>query len=74
MAVDWFLVDAPHSVPQEFKAWDAAKKRHQAVFLRCCDASDGSPERAALNEEGQSLKIEVDRLEKIARDAWELAR
>jgi hypothetical protein len=70
MTVDWFLVDAPGMAPQEFQAWFAAKERHRSVFLRCCDAKEGSPEQAALEAEGRALKIEVDRLEQIARDAW----
>lgn len=70
MTVDWFLVDAPQVVPQEFKAWEAAKERHRDVVLRCCDAAPGSIEQATLDAEGQTLKIEVDGLEKIARSAW----
>lgn len=74
MTVDWFLVDAPHVVPQEFQAWEAAKERHLAVFLRCCDAPAGSVEQAALDAEGRAIKIEVDNLEKVARAAWEKSR
>lgn len=74
MNVDWFFVDAPHVAPQEFLAWEAAKERHHAVFLRCCEAKAGSAEQLALDAEGQALKIEVDHLEKIARTAWEQKR
>lgn len=70
MTVDWFLVDAPGTVPQEYQAWFAAKERHHEVFLRCCAAPVGSEEQAALDAEGKVLKAEVDRLEQIARDAW----
>lgn len=74
MTVDWFLIDAPHTVPQEFAAWEAAKERHCAVFLRCIDAPDGSTERAVLDVEGRAEKIEADRLERIAREAWMFRR
>ncbi len=70
MTVDYFLIDAPHTVPQEFAAWEAAKERHHAVFLRCIDAPDGSAERAALDAEGKAAKIEATRLERVARQAW----
>ena len=60
MTVDWFLVDAPHVVPQEFQAWETAKERHRSVFFRCCDANEGTSERVALQVEGEALKIEVE--------------
>lgn len=74
MAVDFFLIDAPHVVPREFAAWEAAKEYHRHVFLRCIDAEEGSAERATLDAEGQAAKIESDRLEQIAREAWMLQR
>lgn len=70
MTVDWFLVDAPQAVPREFQAWEAAKERHRAVFLSCCDAKNGSPEQAALDAEGRALTTEAEHLENIARAAW----
>ena len=70
MSVDWFLMDAPHVVPHEFQAWETARKRHNAIAFRCCDAVTGSAEQAALDAEGQAAKIEVDRLEQIARETW----
>lgn len=70
MTVDFFLIDAPHAVPQEFRAWGAAKERHRAVFLRCVDAVAGSAEQTALDAEGQAAKHEADRLEQVARTAW----
>ena len=74
MTVDWFLIDAPHVVPAEFRAWEAAKAHHRTVFLRCVDAQGDSAEQAALDAEGQAAKIEADRLEQIAREAWKLKR
>lgn len=74
MTADWFLVHAPHVSPQEFQAWETAKERHRALVLRWCDAKEGSAEQAALDVEGQALKIEVDRLEQIARCAWKQKR
>lgn len=56
MTVDWFLVDAPGVVPEE--------------FLRCLDAKDSSAERDQLDAEGLALRQEVDQLERQARDAW----
>lgn len=70
MAADWFLIDAPHVVPREFEAWQAAKMRHRAVFQRFLDAQDGSAEQAALDAEGGAAKSEADRFERIAREAW----
>lgn len=70
MTVDWFLVDAPHIVPQEFAAWEGAKAHHHAVFLRCLNAPAGGEEQAALDGEGRAAKAEADRLEQIAREAW----
>jgi hypothetical protein len=72
MTVDWFLIDAPHVVPAEFQAWEVAKAHHRAVFLRCIDAQGSK--QTALDAEGQAAKIEADRLEQIARDAWKLKR
>ncbi|WP_154717471.1 hypothetical protein [Sterolibacterium denitrificans] len=43
------------------------------AFLRCVDAQE-SAERAALDAEGQAAKIEADRLEQIAREAWKRQR
>ncbi len=70
MTVDFFLIDAPHAVPQEFQAWEAAKAHHRAVFLRCVDAEDGSAEQSRLDTEGWAAKAEADRLEQAARTAW----
>ena len=70
MTVDWFLIDAPQIVPQDFGAWEAAKARHRDLFLRCLDAETGSAEQAALDVKGQAAKLEADRLEQIAREAW----
>lgn len=70
MTVDYFLIDAPHTAPQEFAAWVAAKERHRAMFGRCIDAPDSSAERASLDSEGKAAKIEADRLEQVARQAW----
>lgn len=70
MTVDYFLIDGPHVVPQEFRAWEAAKEHHLAIFLRCIDAEAGSTEQTALDAEGVAAKAEADRLENIARQAW----
>lgn len=70
MTVDFFLIDAPRAVPQEFKAWEAAKEHHRGVFLRCVDAEAGSAEQASLDAEGWAAKVEADRLEQVARTAW----
>lgn len=70
MAIDWFLLDAPHLVPEEFKAWESARGRHRAVFLRSCNMQLSSADLAALDIEGKAIKVEVDRLEQDARQAW----
>ena len=70
MAVDYFLIDAPHTVPEEMEAMHAAYERWRAVFHRWYDAKLGSAERAKLDIEGTVLMKEVDRLEQVARAAW----
>ena len=70
MAVDFFLIDAPHVVPEEFSAWEAAKKQRHEIFLRACDASD-QDEIAALDVQARALKEEEDGLKKVAYAAWE---
>lgn len=70
MTVDWFLVDAPGVVPDEFEAWRSAMARHHKVVLRCLDTKVGSAERDQLNAEGLALRLEVDQLERRAREAW----
>jgi len=70
MTVDFFLIDAPRTVPQEFQAWAAAKDHHRAVFLRCVAAENGSVEQARLDAEGRAAKAEAARLEQVARTAW----
>lgn len=70
MTVDWFLIDAPHTVPSEFAAWEAAKENHRAIFFRACKAEIGSAEFVALDAAGREAVAEVARLEQIARDAW----
>lgn len=73
MAVDFFLIDAPHAVPEEFRAWEAAKAQHRAVFLRCISAQAVSAEQTALDAEGRAAQTEADRLERVAREAWSRA-
>lgn len=68
MAVDWFLVDAPSVVPEEFSAWQDAKEKHRSIFLRACETLDGNA--PFLDAEGLAAAEEAIRLEKIARDAW----
>ena len=69
MAVDFFLIDAPHVVPVEFAAWRAAETRFGNIVMRWCDAKSDA-EKAALDCEGRVVKAEVDRLLLVARRAW----
>ncbi len=70
MAVDYFLIDAPHAIPEEFEAWEAATAHHRAIFYRCIEALDGSAEQATLEAEGRAAQAEAERLEQIAREKW----
>lgn len=70
MAVEYFLIDAPTAIPQEFAAWEDAKAQHLAIFWKCVEAPDGSAEKEALEEEGRAAKIKADSLEQAARQAW----
>ena len=63
MAVEFFLIDAPHAVPAEFAAWVAAKERHREVFLQVLDGR-------ALEASAVAAAAEADRLEQVARQAW----
>jgi len=45
MTVDWFLVDAPHVAPDEFAAWEAAKKRH----MHTCSCASRGQMKEAMN-------------------------
>ena len=56
MTVDYFLIDGPHSVPVDFRAWDAA--------------AAGSHERAELDKAGRAAQAVADELESVARAAW----
>ncbi|WP_375576585.1 hypothetical protein [Paracidovorax oryzae] len=68
MAVDYFLIDAPESVPDEFNAWMVAKKRHFSLFDEYMSAS--SDRRGEMSVMAAAANVEADRLEGIARDAW----
>ncbi|KVE37233.1 hypothetical protein [Burkholderia sp. TSV86] len=70
MAVDWFLIDAPHVAPREYEAWRAAKAQHEALFYCVLDAEDGTDAQRALELAALEAKSEADRLEQVARDAW----
>jgi len=69
MAVDFFLIDAPHVVPVEFAAWRAVETRFDDIVMRWCDA-DSDAEKAALDFESRVVKAEADRLYQVARRAW----
>ena len=73
MAVEWFLIDAPHLVPSEFRAWTEAKERHYAIFRQAVDAQASGKPDEALEAAGVAAKVEADRLERIAWDAWQRA-
>ncbi|ABM33251.1 hypothetical protein QRO08_11435 [Paracidovorax citrulli] len=68
MAVDYFLIDAPESVPDEFNAWVVAKNRHFSLFDEYMSA--GSDRRSEISVIACAAKVEADRLEGIARRAW----
>ena len=74
MTVDWFLRDAPQVVPKEFAAWEAARRRHDALVLRVLDAEEGSEAMLALDAAAKTAQGEADRLEKIAREAFQRKR
>ncbi len=70
MAVEFFLLDAPHVVPADFAAWEAAKQRHRALFLQVL-ALDGKDARYhELEAEAVEAAAVAYRLEQAARQAW----
>jgi hypothetical protein len=70
MAVESFLIDAPHVVPSEFAAWEAAKQRHRELFLQVLALDPKGTSDRVL--EGAAIKAaaEADRLEQVARQVW----
>lgn len=74
MTVDWFLVDAPHVAPDEFAAWEAAKKCHMHLFLCLTRANERSDEWIALELAAREAQAECDRLENVARTVWACRR
>ncbi len=72
MAVDWFLIDAPYEVPDEFSAWQSASARLNALILRIVDVRPGTDAFVNLQGAARDAKLEADRLEIKARAAWKL--
>lgn len=74
MTVDLFLIEAHRFVPTEYQAWQDARAYWRAcadrVFL--CESWDGS-EFDRLNGRAIAAKSEADRLEQVARDAFQRA-
>lgn len=70
MTVDYFLIDGPHTVPAEFRAWNAAKERYMVIFRAWVAAAAGSDERAELDKAGRAAQAVADELESVARAAW----
>ncbi|GKS91586.1 hypothetical protein [Acidovorax sp. SUPP2539] len=74
MAVEFFLIDAPHTVPVEHAAWQEALARWRIAADRVfnCESWDNS-QFERLNHAAVEAKQEADRLEQIARAAWRTA-
>jgi hypothetical protein len=72
MAVDWFLIDAPYEVPDEYSAWQSASTRLNTLILRIIDVRPGTEAFVSLQEAARDAKREADRLEAAARAAWKL--
>lgn len=74
MTVDYFLIDAPETVPIHFAAWEQAESvwREASDRLFSLDVWQG-PEFEALNNEASAAKREADRLERVCRSAWHLS-
>ncbi|GKS73336.1 hypothetical protein AVME950_00590 [Acidovorax sp. SUPP950] len=72
MTVEYFLIDAPHTVPDEYAAWVQAKNRHHALFLEFITKCKGRTDADALAMETLALAAaaEAQRLEIVARQAW----
>lgn len=70
MAVDFFLVDAPHTVPTEYNEWQAAYRRWHSLFKRVMESDQWHCNVDALEEQACTAKAEADWLEQIARQAW----
>lgn len=73
MAVEFFLIDAPHIVPAEFEAWQAAKQRHRDLFLQVLALDEKGASFRALEAAAIEAAAEADRLEQAARRAWSRA-
>nr|WP_317623820.1 hypothetical protein [Acidovorax sp. SUPP3334]BDH38330.1 hypothetical protein AVHM3334_23025 [Acidovorax sp. SUPP3334] len=67
MAVEYFLIDAPHVVPVQYQAWEAAKERHFALFQRVLSLSAREGGHADLEGAAQDAADEAARLEQVAR-------
>ncbi|GKT26903.1 hypothetical protein [Acidovorax sp. SUPP3334] len=74
MAVEFFLIDAPHTVPVEHAAWQAALARWRIAADRVfqCESWDNS-QFERLNQVAVDAKHEADRLEQVTRMAWRSA-
>ncbi|MGO4333216.1 hypothetical protein [Cupriavidus sp. M-11] len=70
MTVDWFLIDAPRVVPDEFSAWEVAESQWIELFYRLLDAKAGSHAERELEHQVMAAKREADRLEQVARAIW----
>lgn len=74
MAGDFFLIDAPQAVPGEFATWAAAKQNHEDLFLAYLDAELGSATANDLERAALEAKFTSNRLERVAREAWQSCR
>jgi len=71
MSVDYFLIEAPRSVPAEFAAWEAARLRWHVLADRVFSCKDWSGAGfAAMNARAIEAKQEADALELKARAAF----
>lgn len=68
MAVDYFLIEGPRAVPQEFAAWEAARKEHADYFFQNCGPDPEPP--PDFDERGQALARKAAALEETARAAF----
>lgn len=73
MTVDWFLIDGPHSAPNEFAAWAKAREHHIQLalnYLALCNAKAPLDACAEAERVAVAAKAHADLFEVTARDMW----
>lgn len=73
MSAEFFITDGPRVVPAEYQAWQAAYGHWYVCVQRALDCSQSEPESERLDSVAIAARAEADRLEQIARAAFQRA-